>query len=239
MYFLFDASPSSSDVIREGYREAALLMGSSFCNRFRGRGEIELNAITANPAQDSLLTTLACPNGANETDQQTQNIAFQRTFSAAIDSVIAYQAPETGTDVVGSALQAAKQTFSAISAKQKYLMVFSDMQQSGGGLRNCVLERRFRSASCLKLYFEQNPDARQRNALSGVEVYVSGAGRNIRGTVTRDEWQADVSFWRGFFNSEGARVCWYAATSVPVQVRADGTKALDSNYFNDSCRSAI
>src|SRR5437870_223232 len=37
MYVLFDASQSSSEVIREGYREGALLMGATFCNRYRGQ----------------------------------------------------------------------------------------------------------------------------------------------------------------------------------------------------------
>lgn len=239
MYMLFDASPSSSALIREGYRETALLMGLDFCNRFRSNGEIELNAITAEPDQDSVLETVACPHGVNETDQKAQDINFQHTFGAAVDQVIAYQANDVGTDIAGASLYAAKQTFDEFQPKHRYLILFSDMQQSGGGVRNCILKEGYKASSCVTRYFGENPQYPRAGELTGTEVYVSGAGRNIRGRVTKLEWQADTSFWRAFFNTEGARVCWYAATSVPVQVQSDGTKVLDSHYFNDHCSPAL
>jgi hypothetical protein len=168
LYMLFDSSPSSSTLVREGYRENALLVGQSFCGRYKGGGEIVLDVITAYPEQDSVFRTLACPSGRNETDEAAKLITFKATLETAVDEIVPMQSSRIGTDVAGAIVYGASQTFARLKPDDKYLVVYSDMQQSGGGMQECVQQEGADAASrCLRLYFAANPQYPQSGALDG------------------------------------------------------------------------
>ena len=86
--------------------------------------------------------------------------------------MIQIQADRVGSDILGSMFYAAFHSFARFPSDDKYLFVFSDMQQSGP-IRRCILNGT-QPKKCLRLYLRANPDfAKANRALDGVAVYVS------------------------------------------------------------------
>jgi hypothetical protein len=240
LYMLFDSSVSSSQLVREGYSEDAVLVGQSFCTRNKG-GDIVLNLITAHSEEDSVFRTLGCPNGRNETDQAAKLLVFRATLQANVDEIVAMQSSQIGSDVVGAIVSGATQTFGRLKPHdKKYMVVYSDMQQFGGGVRQCVRHEGAEGAShCLRRYFAGNSQYTQSGALDGAAVFAIGVGKTVSGSLTSKEWQGYKSFWKTFFATEGGNVCWYSAAMLPIQTDADGTRSLDPNYFTPDCPPAL
>jgi hypothetical protein len=233
---LFDSSASSSAIIREGYRDGATLIGLAFCEEHPGLGEIDFNWITASPETDSQFQSLPCPSRTNETQFKAALIVFQPQLQATIDNFINLQAPAPGTDIIDAILYGASQTFDRFHPKTRVLVVFSDMEQSGVGVRNCILKAAVESPHCLTNYFRKRPELNSRvKALARTAVYISGVGQTIRGSIANTDLFAYNAFWRAFFDREGARMCWYAPGNLPEEALADGTQAINPKYFNDKC----
>jgi len=238
LYMLFDASESSSALVREGYKDDAVLAALSYCHSHPG-SDIVLNVITATPEQDSIFETLRCPNGANATDQQAQEIVFRAQLASRIEDVIQIQAQSPGSDVIGAINYAAEQTFRRFPNGDRVLVIFSDMQQSGGGVRNCIKGAAYQKAtSCLTRYYVKNPDIDRSPRLKAVDTYVVGFAKTIRGSVDPNERRNYEVFWRSYFARQGARLCWFAASDLPVLTNADGSKTIDPRYFNANCAPA-
>ena len=53
-----------------------MLMGSAFCQRHSGAGEIIFNIITPSPEADSRFDSLQCPQRKNETDFRAKMLVF-------------------------------------------------------------------------------------------------------------------------------------------------------------------
>jgi hypothetical protein len=235
LYMLFDASESSSELVREGYKDDAILIGLSYCRSHRGSGVV-LNVITATPEQDSIFETLRCPKGKNETDQRAQEIVFRAQLSTRVQDVIQVQSSSPGSDVIGAVSYAAEQTFHRFPTDHRFLVIFSDMQQSGGGVRNCIKGASYgRASRCVSDYYKRNPDVSAKPQLDSVATYVIGFAKTIRGSIDSGERRNYESFWRTYFNRQGATLCWFAASNLPVLTNADGSKIIDPKYFTSDC----
>ena len=235
LYMLFDVSESSSELVREGYKDDAILIGLSYCHSHRG-SDVVLNVITANPEADSIFETLRCPKGKNDTDQRAQEIVFRAQLGTRVQDVIQIQAQTPGSDVIGAVSYAASQTFRRFPTDDKYLVVFSDMQQSGGGVRNCIKTARYADVSrCLGAYYKHNPDVNRKAQLESVSTYVIGFAKTIRGPLDSHERRNYDAFWQSYFDRQGARLCWFAASNLPVLTNSDGSKTIDPKYFTTDC----
>ena len=233
---LFDSSASSSQIIREGYRDGATLIGLAFCQQHPGSGEIDFNWITATPEADSQFKSLPCPSRTNETQFKAALIAFQPQLQGTIDDFIGQQAPSPGTDIIDAILYGASQTFDRFHPTTRILVVFSDMEQSGSGVRNCILKAAVTSPTCLELYYKERPNLNaKRPELTNTAVFVVGVGQTIRGPISDIDLFAYNAFWRAFFDREKARMCWYAPGNLPEETFPDGTTAVNPKYFRSDC----
>ena len=104
-------------------------------------------------------------------------------------------------------------------------------------MRNCIKKGGGTgAASCLNLYFRGNPNLNGRiAALQDAAVFVSGFGQTIRGSISDMELAAYHAFWKNFFHREGAKVCWFAPTNLPVTNNSDGTQSISSKYLTADC----
>ena len=236
LYVLFDASDSSSQLIRDGYRSDSVLMGTAFCQQHPGSGEIIFNVITASAAANSQLESIQCPKRVNDTDFKAKMLVFGSQLQATVDNVINYQEPTRGSDIIGAILYGANQTFDRFKPKSKYLVVFSDMQQFGDGVRPCVRNGPAHAAACLSLYFMRHPEFdANRSELQDAAVFVVGVGQTTGGSLGSSEILDYQTFWTSFFKREQAKICWFAPTNMPVTNNSDGTQSISSKYFNANC----
>jgi hypothetical protein len=239
VYMLFDASKSSAEFVRQGYRENAILFAQAYCHRYRG-DDVYLNVITATPEDDSVFQTLRCPKGKNETDQKAHEIVFRAQLGARIDEVIRVQAREPGSDVIDAIDFGVRNTFDRFPTDDRYLVVFSDMQQSGGGVRNCIrgAETAADGRGCLRAYYDAHRDVRRAGALAGVDAYVIGLGKTLVGTIDQRELANYKSMWRAYFNEQRAGMCWFQAGTLPIITTPTGEKEIVDKYFARGCPPA-
>ncbi len=237
LYVLFDASQSSSQLIREGHRDNAVLTGSAFCRRHPGSGEIIFNVITPSPEADSRFHSLQCPERKNETDFRAKMLVFEPQLRAVVDDAIGAQALTQGSDIIGAILYGANQTFNRFKPEYRYLVVFSDMEQVSDGVSNCIEKKgETDAASCLSLYFGNNPQLNGKvPALQNTAVFVSGFGQTTSGSISDKKLTAYRAFWMSFFDREDAKVCWFAPTNMPVTTNSDGTQSINPKYFTSDC----
>jgi len=237
LYVLFDASDSSSTLIREGYRVGAVLMGTEFCQQHPGSGEIDFSAITASAEVNTQFESLQCPRRINNTDFQAKMLVFGSQLEATVNDISLYQEPVRGTDIIGAILYGANQTFDRFKPKSRYLVVFSDMQQFGDGVRPCVQKSgAAHAADCLSVYFKRHPEFdAKRPELQDTAVFVIGVGQTAGGSLGRSEILAYRAFWKVFFRREHAKVCSYGTPNLPVTNNSDGTQSIPSKYFSADC----
>ncbi len=241
LYVMFDASDSASKAIEEGFKESAVETSLTFCNDHH-EGRVFFGTITASVQRDSLEDSILCPAYLNNTQYRTALLIFEREFKTKIDGMIEYRGKQIGTDIIGKLLSAALTRFNVIRSKNKFILIYSDMQQSGDGIRQCVLRSRGRNqASCVAMYYQAHPEyARVKtSALKGVPILVAGVGRTVIGPVPRDEYNAYVSFWQNFFRAEEARICWYGPDSGSesgwINTEADGSLSVNTSMFSARC----
>jgi hypothetical protein len=240
MYVLFDATPSSSEILRQGYREDVSLAALVFCDRYPDHSSIDLNLITANPQEDSVFQPVDCPGGVNATQRGDTEVALQSTIQATLSGLITNQSSVHKSDVIGAILYGAQQTFLRLKPSNRYLMIFSDMQQSGDGVRNCVKQAGpERAPGCLKVYFRRHSEYPSFGMLTGVEVFVSGFGMTVRGTIAPREWESYKRFWQAFFAEEGARVCKFGVERLPIRTTGFGVRSIDPSYFKSNCSPVL
>ena len=134
-------------------------MGLAFCHDHSGSGNIVVNVITATPEIDSQFKSIECPSAPNETARRSALLTFEGNYKALLTQVIGYQASMPGSAILGAVVYGARETFRRFQPDEKYLVVFSDMQQSGVGVRNCVKSNGVRHAgACLEQYYVNHPD---------------------------------------------------------------------------------
>lgn len=195
--------------------------------------------ITASPESDSSFTSVRCPTRNNATQAEGASLVFQARLRAVVSQTILINGARPGSDAIRAILYGAEQTFNRFKPKYRYLVLFSDMQQSGGGVRNCVKAAASASESpaCLDDYFRTAdiPDESRSGALTGTTVFVAGFGQTIRGHLNDEEAKHYKYFWAAFFERQGARVCWFAPTSLPITNNPDGSQETDTRYFDEDC----
>lgn len=212
-------------------------MGSQFCQQHPGSGEIIFNVITASAETNSQFNSLQCPQRINETDFEAKMLVFGSQLQTTVANTINYQEPAVGSDIVGAILYGATQTFERFKPKYRYLVVFSDMQQFGDGVRSCIKKSGVSlAATCLGLYFRKNPELDgKRPELQNTAVFVIGVGQTVSGSINTPELVDYQAFWTSFFKREHAKICWFAPANMPVTTNSDGTQSISAKYFNADC----
>jgi hypothetical protein len=135
---------------------------------------------------------------------------------AIVDQAAATLERQTrGTDIFG-ALELAAQFFAAYpDAERRTLVILSDMAQSANGLHFGGVDD-WSDATIAEL-LAATPTA----ALTGVDVYVVGAGATASAKLGGDEIAGIGSFWRAWFDSKGARVVVFHGANSPATRSTD------------------
>ena len=113
------------------------------------------------------------------------------------------QPPEREGTAVLDALENASDYFAAYEGDERYLVIFSDMQEVSDRLK---LTARTTKAD-VEAFLEKEDDAGRIPDLSGVEVYVSGAGVTTGKQPRSTEYlRVMETFWLEYFERAGANL---------------------------------
>jgi hypothetical protein len=202
---LFDVSNSTrTQSVRARYGETfAMVLGHL---RDVG-GVLGADVVDANPlAHGELPINEAfepCTITDNSLDCRKALDEQEHRVLAASDAILANAS--RGTDVFG-ALTLAEQFFEAYpEAGERTLVLLSDMVQFANGMRLPAVKA-WNGADVSSL-LSQAPTVE----LTGVRVYVVGAGATATGELTPVQIEGIERFWSAWFERAGARVVFYGA----------------------------
>ncbi len=202
---LFDVSNSTRDAaVRERYDRT---FGMVLAHLRGAGGVLGADVIDDNPLVHGSLpineTFEPCTLADNALD--CRNALEERSRKAGSEAEAILQHESRGTDVFG-ALELAQQFFAAYpDADARTLVILSDMVQSTHGMHLGSVETW--SASAIDRLLAGAPTVH----LSGVRVYVVGAGATSLRSTTADEIRGIEAFWRAWFERQGAEVVFYGA----------------------------
>jgi hypothetical protein len=202
---LFDVSESTrTDQIRARYDETfAMVLG-----RMREEGgALGADIVDANPLVHGELpineTFEPCTITDNALDCRRAQDEQERRVLAASDAILARAS--RGTDVFG-ALALAEQFFAAYpAAGDRTIVLLSDMVQFADGMRLSAVREWTEDAVTDLLSEAPTID------LSGVRIYVVGAGATAGSELAPAQIEGIKRFWSRWFERSGARVVFYGA----------------------------
>jgi hypothetical protein len=202
---LFDVSNSTRDEgVRARYDET---FGMVLEHVRDAGGVLGADVVDANPLVHGELPINErfepCTIADNSLDCQADREEQEAGVRAAADGILANAG--RGTDVFG-ALELAEQYFAAYpDARTRTLVLLSDMVQSANGMHLGAVEGWDAAEVSALLGGAPAVD------LTGVRVYVVGAGATTLAEMTPAQIDGIRRFWTGWFERAGARVVFYGA----------------------------
>jgi hypothetical protein len=202
---LFDVSKSTRDpAVRERYDRTFSMVLAHL--RDAG-GVLGADVIDDNPlVHGSLPIDLAfdqCGITDNALDCRNALEAKSKTAISKAREILGHQSQ--GTDIFG-ALELAAQFYEAYPGDtDRTLVVLSDMVQSANGMHLGTVEKW--SPPAIDRLESEAPDV----DLSGVRIYVVGAGATSVVGMTADQIRGIEAFWRSWLTAHGATVVFYGA----------------------------
>lgn len=113
--------------------------------------------------------------------------------------------PKIGTDILGALINASKFLHSVDDARDRRLVILSDMVQSGRGFH-------FGKIQWSAEMIEEMLDEIELPDLAGVSVYVVGAGATAPDSFTSDQIAGMEAFWGRLIGAAGGSLESYAST---------------------------
>lgn len=113
--------------------------------------------------------------------------------------------PKIGTDILGALINASKYLHSIEDARDRRLVILSDMVQSGRGYH-------FGKIRWSAETIEEMMDEVELPDLTGVSVYVVGAGATAPDSFTSDQIAGMEAFWGRLIEGAGGSLESYAST---------------------------
>ena len=213
---LFDVSNSTRpESVRARYDET---FGLVLAHLRESGGVLGADIIDANPMVHGALpineTFAPCTINDNSLDCRKRLDEQQRAARAGASTILSNSS--RGTDVFG-ALTLAGQFYEAYpDSGERTLVVLSDMVQSANGMHLGAVEDW--SEAQLSALLAQAPSV----DLTGVRVYVVGAGA----TTLVDTWPMQIEgierFWTRWFQEMGASVEFYGANLARFPITSEG-----------------
>jgi hypothetical protein len=202
---LFDVSGSTdSDEIRAGYLEA---FGRVLDVVDERDGAVIADVIDENPLAHSTYPVNATFEACNAlTDNQltcdTDARQTREEVVATVRQILESEERPAGTDI-HNGLRLAERVFDSYpDARERYLVVFSDMVERSSSLN---LGRPSLDVSRVGSMLDDLAARDQIPDLAGVSVYTVGAGVVAGPELTGHHILAIERFWQGFFERSGAR----------------------------------
>jgi hypothetical protein len=213
---LFDVSNSTrADDVRARYdRTFAMVL-----EHLRDDGGVlGADIVDANPLAHGALpineTFEPCTITDNSLDCRKAQDEQERRVLDASDTIL--ENASVGTDVFG-ALTLASQFFEAYpQAGERTVVLLSDMVQFANGIRLGSVESW--SPAELSSLLGEAPTV----DLTGVRVYVVGAGGTTTTELTREQLEGIESFWASWFERAGAQVVFYGANLARFPIAEAG-----------------